>query len=202
MGRDEEVIGGLRPVFFGGALAPAKERRIARYFIGTVFGALVFATALMLSDMIQFRVRMPGHMVLYWFPALMAGRALSGYRGSGMIVSTAGGMLANVYHPAAISIVEFALAAFVVEGIMLLIGQNPNAWLGILVGMAASLGKMAPKVAVILTAGSTPHYTWTTLPSLLESYLLFGALAGVIYAGGLYVGRKARSRFYDRKVAG
>jgi len=180
--------------FTGTALAPASGRLAARYVVGTLLGVLLFAAALQTTELIQFHVRMPGYIVLYWFPALMAGRALSGYRGSSIIVGAGGGLLTNVYHPAAEPIVEFALAALAVEGFMLLIRQKPNAWLGILMGMLASVGKMLPKVALILVAGATPHHNLSTLPYMLESYLIFGALAGVIYAGGLYAARKARSR--------
>jgi hypothetical protein len=196
--RNEEVV--RQPELAGIALTPAEKRRIVWHVIGTVLGALFFAAVLMVPDVIQFRVRMPGHVVLFWFPALMVGRALSGYRGSSIIVSTGGGMLANALHPSVdSSIVGFVLAAFAVEGIMLLIRQNPTAMLGILIGMAASIGKMIPKVAVVLTAGATPHHNWTTLPFMLESYLLFGALAGVIYVGGLLLGRKAQSRISSAK---
>jgi len=85
---------------------------------------------------------------------------------------------------------------------MFLVRQKPAAWLCVLAGMAAGLGKMAPKVAIILTAGATPHHNRTTLPFMLQSYLLFGGLAGIVYLGGLYLGRKAKSRISSAKSGG
>lgn len=190
--RNAEAVG--RPGQGWIALTSAERRRIAWHVFGSAVGMLLFAMALLAPDVIQFRMRMPGHIALYWFPALMAGRALSGYRGSSILVGAGGGMLANAWHPSVDSgIVGFVLAALAVEGILFLMRQPPTVIVGVLTGIAASLGKMIPKVATILTVGATPHHTWTTLPFMLESYVLFGALAGGIYAGGAFLGRRARS---------
>jgi hypothetical protein len=161
---------------------------------------MLFAGALMISDYIQFRTRMPGNIVLYWFPALMAGRAMAGYRGSGLVVSSIGGSFTGMFHPTIDSAtVGFALAGLAVEGIMFLARQNPAAWICIVMGMAASLGKMMPKVAIVLTAGSTPHHNRTTLPFMLQSYLLFGGVAGLIYLIGRYAGLKAKKRILSNQ---
>lgn len=169
---------------------PARVRQIA----GTILGTLVFAAALLLADMSH--LRMPGHIVVFWFPALMAGRALSGYTGSGLIISAAGCGMVNLYHPAAgADVFGFALAAVVVEGIMALARQNPSALLGISMAIAAVLGKMLPKVAIILTGSATPHHNRVTLPGMLASYIVFGTLAGVIYVGARYLKRKMGPRF-------
>ncbi len=175
------------------ALIPEKSSTITRSLVGTLLGILVFAAAVLLSD--ASHMKMPGHIVLFWFPALMAGRALSGYRGSGLVISAIGGGLANAYHPpAGADVLGFVLAALVVEGVMLLARQNPSAVIGIFLGITAALGKMLPKVAVIMVGGATPNHNRMTLPFMLASYVLFGALAGVIYVVGRYLRRKAGSR--------
>ncbi len=200
MRNEEAAVSSRRPGLVWDTLTAAETRRVARHVIGTMLGVLLFAGALSLSDYIQFRTRMPGYIVLYWFPALMAGRALAGYRGSGLIVSAVGGSFTNVLHPTLDgSAVGFVLAGLVVEGLMLLARQSPAAWMCVIIGMAASLGRMAPKVAIILTAGSTPHHSRMTLPFMLQSYLLFGGLAGLIYLAGRYAGQKARARMAPEK---
>jgi len=166
---------------------------IVRRLTGTVLGMLVFASALLLAD--ASNLRMPGHIVVFWFPALMVGRALSGYLGSGLVISGAGGGFVNLYHPATdADVFGLVLAALVVEGIMLLTRQKPSAWTGIVMGIAADLGKMLPKLAVILAGSSTPHHNRVTLPYMLASYILFGAIAGCIYVAGRYAQRKAGDR--------
>ncbi len=200
MKNEEAVVSGRRPASIWGALTPAEQRQIARYVLGTIFGVLLFTGVLRINEYIQFSVRMPGYIVLYWFPGLMAGRALAGYRGSGLIVSTVGGSFTGMFHPTIDSTtVGFALAGLAVEGIMFLAGQNPAAWVCVVMGMAASIGKWLPKVAIILTAGATPHHSRTTLPFMLQSYLLFGGLAGLIYLGGRFAGRKAQARMSSEK---
>lgn len=164
---------------------------IVRRLTGTILGMLVFASALLLAD--ASHLRMPGHIVIFWFPALMAGRALSGYRGSSLLISGAGGGIVNIYHPATDADVSgLLLAALVVEGIMLLARQKPSVWTGIVMGIAADLGKMLPKLAVILAGSSTPHHNRVTLPYMLASYIVFGAVAGCLYVAGRYAWNKAR----------
>lgn len=195
MDNEEVVVSGRRSWLAWGALTPAEQRQIARCVLGTIFGVLLFTGVLRINEYIQFSVRMPGYIVLYWFPGLMAGRAIAGYRGSGLIVSTVGGSFTGMFHPTIDSTtVGFALAGLAVEGIMFLVGQNPAAWMCIVMGMAASLAKLVPKVAIILTAGSTPHHSRVTLPFMLQSYLLFGGLAGLIYLIGRCTARKAQAR--------
>jgi hypothetical protein len=200
MRNEEAAVSGRRPGSVWGTLTAAETRRVARYVLGTILGVLLFTGALSVSSYIQFSVRMPGYIVLYWFPALMAGRALAGYRGSGLIVSSVGGSFTGMFHPTIdSSTVGFALAGFAVEGVMFLARQDPAAWMCIVMGMAASLGKLVPKVAIILTAGSTPHHSRATLPFMLQTYLLFGGLAGLIYLAGRYAGREAQSRISSPK---
>lgn len=164
---------------------------IVRRLTGTILGMLVFASALLLAD--ASHLRMPGHIVMFWFPALMAGRALSGYLGSGLIISGAGGGIVNLYHPATdADVFGLLLAALVVEGVMLLVRQKPSVWTGIVLGIAADLGKMLPKLAVILAGASTPHHNRVTLPYMLASYIVFGAVAGCLYVAGRYAWNKAR----------
>jgi len=196
---NEDAAAASRRTGLLGALAPSDMRRLAWYAVRTLLGVLLFAGALSVSDIIQFHTRMPGYIVLYWFPGLMAGRALAGYRGSGLIVGMGGGMLANGVHPTVDdSFFGFALAAFIVEGIMYLASQSPAAWLCVVLGMAASIGKLIPKVAVILMAGATPHHNRMTIPFMLQTYLLFGGMAGLIYLAGRYTARKAQSCLSSR----
>ncbi|OQB36911.1 MAG: hypothetical protein BWY09_01755 [Candidatus Hydrogenedentes bacterium ADurb.Bin179] len=175
------------------ALIPEKSSTVTRSLIGTLLGILVFAAAVLLSD--ASHMKMPGHIVLLWFPALMAGRALSGYKGSGLLISAIGGGLANAYHPPmGADVLGFVLAALVVEGTLLPARREPSAVVGIFLGLAAALGKMLPKLAVIMVGGATPNHNRMTLPFMFASYVLFGALAGVIYVVGRYLKRKAASR--------
>jgi hypothetical protein len=194
--RDEEaVVSGRRSGFVWDTLTTAEKLRIARYVFGTILGVLLFTGALSVSGYVQFSTRMPGYIVLYWFPALMAGRALAGYRGSGLIVSSVGGSFTGMFHPTVdSSTIGYMLAGLAVEGLMILASQDPAAWMCIIIGMAASLGKLVPKVAIIFTAGTTPHHSSATLPFMLRSYLLFGGLAGLIYVAGRYTARKAQAR--------
>lgn len=195
--RNEEAVG--QPGHAGIAFTPAEKRRIALHVVGTVVGMLLFSAALIAPDLIQFRVRMPGHIVLYWFPALMAGRALSGYRGGSVVVGTGGSLLAGTFqHSLDGSMGGFVIAAFVIEGFLFLVHQRATLTLAVLLGVAASLGKMLPKLAEVLLAGATPHHTFSTLPFMFESYVLFGALAGIVYAGGLFAGRTLQSHFSPR----
>ncbi len=172
---------------------PEKSYAIARHVVGTILGILVFAAAVLLSD--ASHLKMPGHIVVLWFPALMAGRALSNYRGSGIIISAIGGGMANAYHPpVGADVLGFVLAAVVVEGIMLLVHQKPSAVVGIFTGVAADLGKLLPKLAVILLGGATPNHNRATLSFMVASYIVFGAVAGIIYVVGRYLKRRAGSR--------
>lgn len=172
---------------------PEKSHAIARHLAGTLLGVLVFAAAVLLSD--ASHMRLPGHIIIFWFPALMAGRALSGYKGSGLAISALGGGLVNVYHPpVGADVPGFILAALVVEAILLLVRQKPSVIVGIFLGIAADFGKLLPKLAIILAGGATPHHNRITLPYMLASYVLFGALAGVIYVAGRYLKEKTASR--------
>lgn len=171
---------------------------IARPLVGTILGILVFAAAIVAAD--ASHMRLPGHIVVFWFPALMAGRALSGYRGSGLLISALGGGLVNAWLPVAnVDVPGFMLAAVVAEGLMLLLKQNPSVLAGIFLGIAVSLGKLLPKLAVILAGSSTPNHNRMSLPFMLSSYVLFGALAGGIYVGGLLLARKAGPRVFSGK---
>lgn len=181
----------------GAVLETNANAVFVRRLTGTALGMLVFASALLLAD--ASNLRMPGHIVVFWFPALMAGRALSGYLGSGLVISGAGGGLVNIYHPATdADVLGLVLAALVVEGVMMLTGQKPSAWTGIVMGIAADLGKMLPKLAVILAGSSTPHHSRVTLPYMLASYIVFGAVAGCIYVAGRYAQKKAWDRLRSR----
>jgi len=192
--RNEEVIAqDPAPGFFKETMAASKHAKIALHVMGTLLGALLFAAALLLAGTTH--LGMPGHIVVFWMPALMAGRALGGYRGSGIFVGTGGAMLANVNRLVIDGdLLGFVLAAVVVEAVMLAARQNPSVVVAIFVGIAASLGKMIPKVAAVLFAGGTPHHNRSTLPFMLGAYLLFGVVAGVIYAGGRYVKRKMEAK--------
>lgn len=195
----EEPLKGAEPL-----LMTEHHRAVARPLVGTILGILVFAAALVAADASY--MRMPGHIVLFWFPALMAGRALSGYRGSGLIVSAAGGGLVNVWLPVAnVDVLGFLLAAGVVEGVTLLLKRNSSVLAGIFMGLMAALGKMIPKLAIILAGASTPHHNRMTLPYMLSSYILFGALAGGIYVAGRFLVRKVGPRIFsggDRDESG
>lgn len=193
MEENKVVLAHQEPRPVEAVFVPEKSYSLARHIAGTVLGILVFATAILLSD--ASNLRMPGHIVVFWFPALMAGRALSGYRGSGLVISALGGGLVNVYHPpVGADVLGFVLAALVVEGVLLLVRQNPSVVIGIFLGIAADFGKLLPKLAVIMAGGSTPHHNRMTLPYMLASYALFGAVAGILYVVGRYGKRKAAAR--------
>lgn len=162
-----------------GAMAVAREYEIPLRLVKTSLAVVVFAAALAISSGTHFRL--PGHSIVLWMPALMAGRALCGYRGSALAISACGGVWINVSRVAPDGrVFGYLLAALAIEGVLILIHKGPGFILGILMGMLANLGKMLPKVATVLLAGGTPHHSRATLPYMLTSYLVFGALAGFV----------------------
>jgi len=201
MENKDKVTGSQATPCAEAALIPEKSATSARYLIGTLLGILVFAAAVLISD--ASHMKMPGHIVVFWFPALMAGRALSGYRGSGLVITALGGGLANVYHPpVGADMAGFVLAALVVEGIMLLARQEPSIVVGIFTGIAADLGKLLPKLAVIVAGGATPNHNRATLTFMVASYVLFGAAAGVLYVADRHLKRRAGARISSKTSRG
>ena len=156
-------------------------RLIARRAVATLLWTVVFALAVTAAGTL--RLGLPGHSVVFWLPVLFLGRSFCGYRGSAMAVSVGGGFLATV--PRTVfdgRVIGFLLGAVVVETVMMVVHEGPGFLLGMAMGIGANLGKIVPKVATILAVGATPHHTVKTLPFMLVSYTIFGAVAGLAAA--------------------
>ncbi len=170
------------------AIPTATGHLMARRAVATLLWTIAFALAVTAAG--AFRLRLPGHSVVFWLPVLFLGRSFCGYRGSAVAVSVGGGFLATV--PRAVfdgRVVGFLLGAVVIETVMMLVHEGPGFLIGMVMGMGANLGKIVPKVVTILAVGATPHHTAKTLPFMLVSYIVFGAAAGLV-AAGLWKGRK------------
>jgi hypothetical protein len=167
------------------------EHAVTRLVVATVLWSVIFAVATAAGG--AFRLGLPGHSVVFWLPALFMARKFCGYRGSSLIVCSGGGLMAMTPHPAFDGrIVGWILGAVVVEAVMILVDEGPGFFIGFLMGMAANLGKMAPKVVTIIAMGHTPRHNKQTLPFMLVSYLLFGAIAGLISVSAWKGTRKLR----------
>jgi len=162
-----------------GACTVPTDRAPARRLVATIVATLLFALAVAVSRTTH--LRLPGHSVLFWLPALLVGRSLCGYRGSTMLISVGGALLATAPRVAADGrVVGYLLGALAIEAIMALVQDGPGLLVGMAMGISANLGKLVPKVVTILAVGATPHHTRQTLPFMLVSYITFGALAGLV----------------------
>lgn len=169
------------------------EHAMSRRIVATVLCSILFAMAAAVGRTLH--LGMPGHSVVFWLPSLFLARRFCGYRGSGFIVSTGGGLMAMAPRPAFDGrVAGWLLGAVVVETVMILTDDGPGFFIGLLMGIAANLGKMAPKVITILTVGATPRHNKATLPFMLVSYLLFGAIAGLISVSAWKGARKLRKK--------
>ncbi len=173
------VSTGRLPAGVASLITTVNEHEMARRVIATVFGVAIFSAALVVSGMTHFGL--PGHSVVLWMPALMAGRGLCGYRGSSLTISTLGGCLINSHRfmPDG-RVFGYMLAALAIEGVLAM-GHKDRMGIvqGILLGIFANAGKIIPKLVTIAMVGGTPKHSRATLPYMLTSYFLFGVLAGL-----------------------
>lgn len=168
-------------------------RKLPRSVAATVLGTLVFVAADLLAD--ASHLRLPGHNVLLWLPALMIGRSLCGYRGSALVLSGCGVFTAGAWRATNDNrVIGYLLAALAIEGIIALSHERPSVILAVLTGLTANLAKLVPKLYVIFTVGATPRHNRETLPYMLASYVVYGALAGLVCWGGAKLKRRLSKR--------
>ncbi len=158
---------------------PRVDNVVARRVTATVLWSVLFAVAVIAGA--AFHLRIPGHSVVFWLPTLFLSRRFCGYRGSSLAVCSGGGLMAMT--PLRVfdgRIVGWILGAVAVEITFMLVREGPGFFVGILMGMAANLGKIVPKVVTIAAVGATPNHNRQTLPFMVVSYLICGAIAGLI----------------------
>lgn len=169
----------------------------ARYFstfqliLLALFSALVLVSKIALKTPIQ----LPGHTGIFWMAILIVASQVVPRRGAASMVGLLSGVLASFFGLGDFgfldTFVSYLMIGVCVDLALMLLGSPENLLAAVLVGALGHLGKFLVKWAFGVLTGAPLGFVALGLLNSLLSYILFGAIGGLLASLTLKALRRA-----------
>jgi ABC-type thiamin/hydroxymethylpyrimidine transport system permease subunit len=162
-----------------------KERYFSTFqlILMAMFASLVVVAKIALKLPLQ----LPGHSGLFWMAILVISARVIPKRGAASIVGLTSGLLAAFLglgdFGALDTLLSYTLAGIGVDLTLLFLGSPENLVTATLAGLFGNLAKFLVKWGIGLVSGAPLGFVALGLARSLVSYIVFGALGGLL--GGL-----------------
>jgi hypothetical protein len=162
-----------------------KERYFSTFqlILMALFAALVVVAKIALKLPLQ----LPGHSGLFWMAILVVSARVIPKRGAASIVGLTSGLLAAFLglgdFGALDTLLSYTLAGVGVDVTVFFLGSPENLAVAVLAGLFGNMAKFLVKWGIGLVSGAPLGFVALGLARSLVSYIVFGALGGLL--GGL-----------------
>ena len=169
----------------------------ARYFstFQLILIALFAALIVVAKIALKLPLQLPGHSGLFWMAILVVGARVVPKRGAASLIGLTSGLLAAFLglgdFGALDTFLSYTLAGVGADLTLLLLGSPENLVAATLAGLFGNLAKFLVKWAIGLVSGAPLGFVALGLAWSLVSYIIFGALGGLLGSLTILALRKA-----------
>jgi ABC-type thiamin/hydroxymethylpyrimidine transport system permease subunit len=160
-----------------------------RYFSTFQLILMALFAALVVIAKIAFKLplQLPGHSGIFWMAILVVAARVIPKRGAASLVSLTSGLLAAFLgmgdFGALDTVLSYTIAGVGTDLTILLLGSPEKLYVATLAGVFGNLAKFLVKWGIGLVSGAPLGFVALGLARSLVSYIIFGAIGGLI--GGL-----------------
>jgi hypothetical protein len=160
----------------------------------TLFAALIVVAKIALRLPLQ----LPGHSGIFWMAILIITASVVPKRGAASLVGLTSGLLAAFLglgdFGALDTVLSYAMAGVGVDLALVLLGSLENLLTATIAGLIGHLAKFLVKWAIGLVSGAPIGFVALGLARTLVSYIVFGAIGGLL--GGLTLVALRKAGFF------